>query len=305
MQRDGTQTLHSFHFDAMGTECTLHLYSDSRSVADDTAEAVEAEVERIEARYSRYRPESLLSRINAAAQVGESVDVDDETATLLDVAFQCNRLCDGKFDISTGVLRQAWDFTTAVPPSQDRITALLAQVGMGKLRWDNRRLEFLAPGMELDFGGIAKEYAADRAAASCAAHGIAHGLVDFGGDLRILGPHPDGQPWHISIRDPRRPDAEAACVALADGALATSGDYERWFEHDGRRYCHILDPHTGWPARGLRSVSVVADQCLTAGCLATSAMLMGRAGIAWLAGMGLRYLCIDDEGRLHGSQPAL
>ena len=159
--------------------------------------------------------------------------------------------------------------------------------------------------MELDFGGLGKEYAADRAAEVCADLGMRHGLIDLGGDIRVVGPQPDGLPWRIGIRHPRDADRLAAEIALPGGALATSGDYERFIEVDGRRYCHILDPKTGWPAQGLSSVTVISDRCLVAGSLSTAAMLKGPAGAAWLHGLGVRHLVIDEEGNPYGTESPL
>ena len=150
--------------------------------------------------------------------------------------------------------------------------------------------------MALDFGGIGKEYAADQAAAICLSLGVRHGVVDLGGDVVVLGPHPDGQPWSVKIRHPRLPGLALAEVMLERGAMATSGDYERFLLLDGKRYCHILNPRTGWPAEGLSSVSVVAEQCLVAGSVATIAMLKGSDGVAWLSGLGLRYWWADAAG---------
>ncbi len=302
--RHAAAPLHSVSFPAMGTACTLHLYAPTVEIADEAAGMIIDEVERIEAKYSRYRPDSELSRVNAAATAGGFVDVDDETAVLLDYAFACHRTSGGLFDITTGILRRVWDFEAAVPPAPADVAALLPLVGMGKLTWMRPRLAFPVAGMELDFGGIGKEYAADRAGAICTARGIRHGLIDLGGDLRIVGPHPDGRPWIIDIRDARDPSRAAARIALEDGALATSGDYERWFDFEGRRYCHILDPRTGWPASGLRSVSIHADRCLLAGSLATIAMLQGRSGVDWLEGRGVRYHAVDDDGRQLCTLPA-
>jgi len=164
-------------------------------------------------------------------------------------------------------------------------------------------LSFAQAGMELDFGGLGKEYAADRAAEVCGELGAGHGFVDLGGDIRVIGAQADGQPWRVGIRDPRDGAAVVAEVALSGGALATSGDYERFIELDGRRYCHILDPRTGWPAQGLSSVTVICDRCLVAGSLATSAMLRGREGGPWLEGLGVRHIVIDDGGRCSGTEP--
>lgn len=306
MSQAGVMTaLHSFPFDAMGTECILHLYSLTADDAEMAAEQAIFEIERIEARYSRYRADSVLSGINKTAVAGGCIEVDAETAALLDYAVACHRISDGLFDITSGILRRAWNFASGQLPAAEQVAALLPHVGMDKLVWTRPRIEFPVPGVELDFGGIGKEYAADRAAEVCSGCGIAHGLVDLGGDIRIIGPHPDGRPWTIGIRDPRRPDVAITNVELAGGALATSGDYERYLEIDGRRYCHILNPRTGWPAEGLRSVSIHAEQCMLAGSLATMAMLKGDEGVAWLNGLGQFYHCINSTGQQHWTLPTL
>jgi thiamine biosynthesis lipoprotein len=156
--------------------------------------------------------------------------------------------------------------------------------------------------MELDFGGFVKEYAADRVAELCREGGARHGMVDLGGDLAVIGPHPDGMPWIVGIRDPRAPQSAMASVRLGSCAIATSGDYERCMVVDGVRYTHVLDPRTGWPVTGLRSVSVVADRCLVAGTATTVAMLKGaREGARWLDELGLPNLRMDDAGELSGT----
>jgi len=132
-------------------------------------------------------------------------------------------------------------------------------------------------------------------------HGVRHGLINLGGDIRVVGPHPDGSPWQIGIRDPRKPDRMLRSVALRQGALATSGDYERCFTLDGRRYGHILNPRTGWPVQGLAAVSVIADYCVVAGSAATIGMLKENAGKTWLVGLGLPHLWVDTQGKIGGS----
>ena len=164
-----------------------------------------------------------------------------------------------------------------------------------------RQLHFTVPGMELDFGGIVKEYAVDRVAALLQAAGVAHGFVNLGGDVRALGPQPDGRPWRIGIRHPREPGALLITLELATGALASSGDYERCITVDGRRYGHILDPRTGWPVRRMAAVSVVAPLCVLAGSAATIGMLKDDAGPDWLERLGLPCLWMDVAGRCGGS----
>ncbi len=131
--------------------------------------------------------------------------------------------------------------------------------------------------------------------------GVVHGLVDFGGDIRAIGPHPSGEAWEIGIQHPRDPESLLATMNLRQGALASSGDYERCIEIEGRRYGHILDPRSGWPVRGLSAVSVMASQCLIAGSACTIAMLMGRDGADWLEELGVPHVWMDEEGGSGGT----
>ena len=244
-------------FRAMASEHEILLWSDDEARATRAARAAVADVLRIEAKYSRYRDDSVTSRINRAAG-GEAVAIDAETAALLSYADRCHRLSAGLFDLTSGVLRRAWDFRRVPPRLPDAATLAesMALIGWHRVEWDERSVRLPAEGMEIDFGGIGKEYAADRAAAVCIDHGVTHGLVNLGGDVRATGPQPDGEPWRVGIRHPRRVGAAIATVLLGSGAVATSGDYERSIEIDGQRYCHILDPRTGRRSRtGNRSAS--------------------------------------------------
>ena len=289
-------TLHEYEFSAMGSACSLHLYAATAQHADVAAQRAIDEVLRIEARYSRYREDSELSRINRVAAEGGRVTLDDEAAALVEHAFACHARSGGLFDLTSGLLRRAWDFTRPVLPEQSSLDALLRRVGMSLLDWRAPTLTFLVPGMELDLGGLAKEHAADRAVECCRELGVTPALANLGGDVAVSGPRPDGSAWQVGLVDPRAPDRLLGQVALSRGGLATSGDYERCFEKDGQRYGHLLDPFTGWPVRGLASVSVVADRCLVAGSVSTIAMLMGDAGIPWLAGLGLPSYWVKEDG---------
>lgn len=290
-------------FRAMGSPCELQLYAATAGQAEVAAQRALADIELLEARYSRYRDTSLLSHINRVAAQGGALDLDEETAALLDYADTCYQRSDGLFDISSGLLRRAWNFAAARLPDPAEIHAILPRVGWDKLIWRRPRLEFPVPGMELDLGGLVKEYAADRAAGLLLAAGIEGGLVNLGGDIRVLGPHPDGRPWRIGIRHPRTADAWLAEVQLHRGAIATSGDYQRCLLIDGRRYGHLLDPRTGWPVAGLASVSLLAPSCLVAGSAASIALLKGAAGPAWLAELGLPHLWMGDDGTTGGDWP--
>jgi thiamine biosynthesis lipoprotein len=286
---------------ALGGPCALHLYAEGEAALDRAAAAGEAELLRIEHKYSRYREDSIVSQINARAGSGESTAVDEETAALLAYAATLHEQSGGRFDITSGILRRAWDFKARRVPAQSEIDALLPLIGWNLVEWRKPDIALTRSGMELDFGGFGKEYAADRVAATLSGMGIRHGLVDLGGDLRVIGPHPDGAPWQIGIQHPRAEGA-IAVLSLGTGAIASSGDYERGFERDGVRYGHILNAATGWPAQGLAAVSVLAQQCLIAGSAATCAMLLGAVdGPEWLSALGLPYLCIDAQMKVSGS----
>jgi len=293
----------------MASEHEISVDADDLSHADHALEAATAEVRRIEAKYSRYRDDSVTAAINRAA--GEApVPIDEETLGLLRYADSCWHLSGGRFDLTSGVLRRAWDFRAAVPrlPSRAEVDALLAVVGWGNVELDAgdpRRpasVRLARRGMQLDFGGIGKEYAADRCATLLAEQGIGHALVSLGGDVRALGGQAGGSPWRIGIRHPRGvAGAALARVDVGDGAVATSGDYERFFEIDGRRYCHLIDARSGWPVEAWQSISVRAPLAIVAGSLATIAVLHGDEAGSFLATQGAAWLGVDARGGLHGT----
>lgn len=292
--------LYRFPFRAMGSPCEIQLYSCDKRHAQSVADKAMADVWRIEARYSRYREDSVLSGINHVAAKGGVVALDEETAALLHYADTCYQQSEGLFDISSGVLRQAWDFKAQKIPKKALIKQLLNGVGWDKVRLSATQISFKRPGMQLDFGGIGKEYAVDRAAAICKEQGIEHGLVDLGGDIKIIGPHADGRPWSVGLRHPRKPDALLANVKVYAGAVASSGDYERCIVVNGRRYGHVLNPKTGWPVNGLVGVTVLAEQCVIAGSACTIAMLMESRGQQWLDALGLQHIWMDPDGKIGG-----
>ncbi len=287
-------------FQAMASTCEIRLEGDGTPAQlQAAAQQAIAEVGRIEAKYSRYRTDSVIARINAAAGSGEAVAVDSETAALLDFAATLHADSGGLFDITSGVLRRAWDFRAGRPPAAGALRALLPLIGWPQVGWHAGRVLLPRAGMELDFGGFGKEYAADRAAGALAALGLRHGYVNLGGDIRLLGARGDGAPWRFGIQHPRDVGAIQASVELGGGALATSGDYERFFIHDGRRYCHILDPRDGWPVGAWQSISVTAPACVAAGALTTIAMLKGPGALDFLRAQGVAFLAVDAGGQAH------
>lgn len=284
----------------MACENELSLYCEHEKKADSIASQAIARVNALERRYSRYKPDSLLSKINASAGRPEGLVVDDETAALLNYAQTCYEQSDGLFDITSGVLRKLWDFKNHILPQQQDIDSIKQLIGWHKLDWTPPQITLPVSGMEIDFGGIVKEYAADSCANLCRSLGIRFGMANMGGDIHVIGPHPDGSPWIIGIQDPRDSDKVITSIPLNQGGLASSGDYQRCIEVDGKRYSHILNPETGWPVQGLRAVSVIAPHCLIAGSTSTIAMLKGEAGKLWLETTGMSYLWIDEQGECHG-----
>lgn len=278
----------------MGSPCELQLYAPTPEFAQHIAQQISADIYRLEQKYSRYRSDSFLSKINQVANVGGSIEIDEETAGLLNYAQTCYELSDGLFDITSGILRRVWKFESNVLPNDQQIEALLQKIGWQHLHTENSKLTFSKAEMELDFGGIVKEYAADRAATLCLNAGISHGIVNLGGDIKIIGSHPDGKAWRVGIQHPRDKMKIWKTLKLKTGALASSGDYERYFLIDGVRYGHILNPQTGYPVRKLAAVSVVADLCVVAGSAATIAMLKEKDGEKWLKSLGLQHFVFKN-----------
>jgi thiamine biosynthesis lipoprotein len=271
----------------MASPCEVHVAEADRALAEHVVGLAVREAARIEAKYSRYRAGNIVAAINQAD--GRPIVVDDETARLLDYAARLHELSGGKFDVTSGVLRRVWRFDGSDRvPSARSVAALLDVVGWSKVRWHAPELTLL-PGMEIDLGGIGKEYAVDRAAA-LAQPWTTRCLINFGGDLFALGPQSDGMPWRVGIESLRDASAAAKLIDLTTGALATSGDARRYLLKDGRRLSHILDPTTGWPVTDApRSVTVAAPSCTQAGMLATLALLEGAGAEAFLAAQGVQF----------------
>jgi thiamine biosynthesis lipoprotein len=293
--RDGAPVVARFEdgfrgrFTAMGSPCEVLVDTADRAHAVAAVGACHAEAVRIERKFSRYRPDGEVHRINHSG--GTPVEVDEETAGLLDYAAMCHELSAGAFDVTSGVLRRLWAFDggSRVPSPED-VRTLLQHLGWAKVRWE-RPVLVLPAGMEIDLGGIGKEYAVDRAAALAAPLAEAALLVNFGGDLVATGPRRGNRPWIVGVDDPGRPgDAALYRIDLSVGALATSGDARRYVTWNGRRLGHILDPRTGWPVEGApRSITVLAGTCLEAGTLSTLAYLRGPGARAFLDEQGVEY----------------
>lgn len=273
----------------MGSPCELLTEAASAKDAEELTALVATEAWRIEDKFSRYLGGNIIAEINSAN--GRPIEVDEETAQLLDFAATLHQLSDGAFDITSGVLRRAWTFDGGDRiPADETVTELLHLVGWKRCEWHAPVLQ-LPQNMEIDLGGIGKEYAVDRAVLELRASAAVPCLVNFGGDLAITGPPQLRNAWSIGIEGIEL-DAADKLIELRQGAIATSGDARRFLRRNGIRYGHVIDPRTGWPVSdAASSITVAADTCTQAGTLATLAMLRGRDAERFLDRQAEQYWC--------------
>lgn len=250
----------------MASPCEVLMDTSDPLLSETLFQNIKNEAERLEAKYSRYKTDNIVHQINTSE--GREVRVDDETASLIDFAFYCYELSDGLFDITSGVLRKIWNFKEFKKfPEPQVIKECLQHVGLRRVKWKRPVLK-LEKGMELDFGGIVKEYAVDKCLALVPQNGPAV-LINFGGDLAVNKVPASGS-WSVAIEEAFKEKIPEGSLQLKSGALATSGNTHRYFEHNGKRYSHILNPKTGMPvSNGVATITVHAPTCTTAGMLAT------------------------------------
>lgn len=292
-------------FRALGTNCSIKFrLEDDRAALDFAARAL-GWLGGFEAKFSRYRPDSMLSRINAAAG-GGWVATDPEMEEMLDLADEVHRRSNGILDPTLLPLEQVWDWKQVHHelPSADRVRAALALTGWNKVERRPGAVRLPVAGMGLDFGGFGKEYAVDFIARMARQLGIRDALVDLGRDLHALGGNGTHPFWHVGIEDGCRPGKCWGGLAISDRAVSASGDYARFFIHDGVRYGHILDPRTGWPVtNGMRAVTVIAPTCLDAGIYSTSVFVLGVREGLHLASLALGVeVCTQTETGIEGSR---
>lgn len=278
-------------FKAMASDCELVLEGFDRAVALGLCEGIIIETWRIEAKFSRYRQDNLIHAINKG---GVEVAIDAETHALFEFAEQCYQISDGLFDITSGVLRKIWKFDGGSNiPSEAQRKKSLADIGWHLVERTEKSIK-LPAGMELDLGGIGKEYAVDRALMIAlqviSDRSSQSALINLGGDLASSGPRVSGDPWFVGVESAMRDQTAVASVELYGGGLATSGNANRFVMHEGRKLPHILNPKTAWPIEGAPSaVSVAAPSCLHAGMLSTLAMLQGHSAEDFLQSQGVQY----------------
>ncbi|MFT4538506.1 MAG: thiamine biosynthesis lipoprotein [Planctomycetota bacterium] len=292
---------HKRRLGVMGTELTLEaLHSDAQRL-EQAIDAAITEIQRVEDLMTDWRPSPLME-LNAQAGMGP-VAVDPELVRLIDRSLKISELTGGAFDITYASVGKLWDFKRVPPviPSQEQIHAAVNLIGYKKLRVDvDAATVDLPQGMRLGLGGIAKGYGVDRAMSVLLKHGIEHASINAGGDLKVLGLE-HGEAWRVSIRHPRNAEQVIALVPMSNSCLLTSGDYERFFMHEGRRYHHIIDPRSGMPSSGCISSTVRAPDAAFADALATAlCVLQAAQGIQLVESLpGVDAILVDMDGQVH------
>lgn len=289
--------LYSYTFSTMGCPASLKFYAPTPKRAEEVKTAIINLANHYDQYYTNYSASSFTAEINRHAGSSTGIIVDDETAALLDYAQSCYELSDGLFDITSGPLHKIWLYEAQEPkmPTDREIADVLNTIGWDKLIWERPRLILPIPQMNLDFGGVVKEYAVDAGARLAHQMDIHHGILELGGDLSVFGPQPDGSPWNVGIAALEDVDKNMGVIPVLQGAVATSGSYARSMVIDGVRYCHIFNPKTGYPIQGIASITALANLCLVSGSLTTIASLKGRDGLAWLEEQGVPFVFVDSD----------
>jgi thiamine biosynthesis lipoprotein len=299
----------------MDTLITITVVSDSKEIAEKAIDAALAEIENLDRLLNFFSSESEVSNINKNAGIS-AIKVSPDTLDVLDMSLLVSKNTAGAFDITIGPVITLYDFYKKIKPEDSVIKKNLPLINYRDLIIDrNKSTAFLKKkGMLIDLGGISKGYAADKAVEVLKRNGIHAGLVSVAGDIKAFGLKPDGMPWKIGIRNPRispNPllvkgseggvtEDIIATIELRDMAISTSGDYERYFMLDGRRYHHILDPKTGYPAEGSQSVSIITNKALFTDAFATGVFILGpERGMKFLEKMGLDGVIVDSQGKVH------
>jgi len=259
----------------MGTRCYVQLWADDPAKGNDAIDAVMAELRRIDNLMSHYKPESQLSQINAHANE-EPVQVDKELFDLIKLSTYYSQITEGAFDITYASVGYLYDYRRHIHPTEAQIRTALPAVNWRNMRLDEEHhtVRFEHPGMRIDLGGIGKGYAVDRGVEILKARGITNAVVTAGGDTRIIGDH-RGRPWLVAIRHPDDPSKVVTRIPLSDTAMSTSGDYERYFDENGVRYHHIIDPRTGHSASKVRSATVLAPTATQTDGMSKTAFVLG------------------------------
>lgn len=278
------------HFQCMASPCEVLIETQDKQHAHELVTIAFKEAMRIEHKFSRYRDDNIVYQINN--NPNKSIPIDTETYHLLAFAEQCYQLSESLFDITSGLFRQIWHFkNNKTIPNKIEIERLLPFIGFDKISFNKTSVK-LPKGMEIDFGGIGKEYAVDKVIALIAPHTSSNYMVNFGGDCHVSGPQSNNQAWITGIENPLKPSNKNldTILKLSHGALATSGNSYQFILKNGIRYGHIINPITGWPdIDSPISITVAAASCMDAGILSTLAMLQGKNAESFLTNQGVKY----------------
>lgn len=273
---------------SMGTLVTIQAIGSSKKVVEEAMEAAVYEIQQVEALMSVQNPESQLSAVNKAS-LHELIPVDVKLLEVAEASVKFGHLTDGALDVTVLPLMQLWGFydTKNQLPDSKKLNSALKQVNYHAIKIDRKKSGLtLTSRVQLDFGGIAKGYAVDRAVQILREYGIRSALIDAGGDIYALGTPPDKEAWIIGIRNPNKPQNIFATVGVKDAAIATSGNYERYRMIDGKRYGHLINPRTGLPVANMLSTTVVAPTTMQADALSTASFVLGsKEGLELLQDM--------------------
>jgi thiamine biosynthesis lipoprotein len=287
----------------MGTAIHVELWSEDSGLAKRAIDAVMAEMHRIDRLMSPYKPESELSRVNREA-ARTAVSVGAEMFGLIERSLQFSHLSDGAFDITYAGVGHLYDYRQGIAPDAATLQQARQAVGWQHLILDakGRTIRFARDGVRIDLGGFAKGHVVDNSITILKRLGVANAVVAAGGDSHVMGDR-RGRPWSIAIRDPRDPKRVVAVLPLQDTSISTSGDYERFFERDGVRHHHLIDPKTGTSPSALHSVTILAADGLTSEALSKCVFVMGLArGMRLVESQpGVDAVIVDAAGTLHFS----
>jgi len=292
----------------MGSRFDITVVADDEKIADQFIQKAESEIVRIENLISSWKPDSQISEVNRMAGKGP-VKVDPEVIQLIERALTISKITDGAFDISYASMDQIWKFDGSMDermPSQEAIRASVSKIGYQHIVLDKQaETVFLEkPGMKIGFGAIGKGYAADRVKALLIKMGVASGIINASGDLTTWGRKPDQSEWMVGITNPLNKTKFFSWFPLTDKAIATSGNYEKKVIIDGVEFSHIIDPRTGYPVRGISSVSILSESAELSDALATSVFVLGIEKGLFLIDQLERVECliVDSENQMHFSK---
>lgn len=288
---------------AMYTITTVTVSARDEKEASTSIDQVFRELQRLEGLLNYYSKDSEVHAINVNAGK-RAVKVSKETLEVLQKAITASELTDGGFDVTMGPVIALWDFKSGKIPDKEQLKQALKKVGYRHIKIDetNQTVFLAKEGMEINLGGIIKGYSAEKAVQLLKSKGLGGAIVSVGGDIRAFGSRPDGKPWSVGIQNPRPvrdKDELIGVLSITNHCVSTSGDYERFFEMDGVRYHHILNPKTGYPSKGIQSLTIISEDAALCDALSTGLFALGlETAVKRMKQLGLEGVIIDSSGKL-------